>query len=184
MAAQTKESVPQKSSGTPSDLRAVVRALGRERRLEKCLREITEQVAELKRQEAIFRTELREVQRELAATPEWTDLARQLIQEATALESPHQEELSISNPSYVPRKDKQKLLVKIIKDYSNENPAAKKMSYTEIKRVLRDTYGIETASTGLFFRNELRAWAISGGTKNRAVLIPSPSVGLDWPQYS
>lgn len=165
---------------TATELRSIIRALVREKHLTRILSEITEELAQLRRRESTLRESLSEVQSSLAATPELTEVARQIMEEATTLRETRNEEFSIPNPSYVSQKDKKRLLVKIVEDYRNENPTAEAMSYAEIKRVLRDTYGIETASTGLFFRNELRGWQTRGGNKNKAVIIPPQAHRPNW----
>lgn len=167
-------------TGTASELRSIIQALVREKHLTRILSEITEELAQLRRRESTLRESLSEVQSSLAATPELTEVARQIMEEATSLRETPNEEFSIPNPSYVSQKDKKRLLVKIVEDYRNENPTAEAMSYAEIKRVLRDTYGIETASTGLFFRNELRGWPTRGGNKNKAVIIPPQAHRPNW----
>ena len=78
--------------------------------------------------------------------------------------------LNIYNPNYVTTDDKEKLLEKILEDYKSENPKAKSMSFSNIKNVLLNRYKIETQSTAMFFRNQIREYETTGGNKNKAVV--------------
>ena len=79
--------------------------------------------------------------------------------------------VAIPNPKYVTADAKRELLTKILHDHRQENPEAQGMSYSAIKSVLQSRYGIETASAGLFFRNELKEWKTVGGNKNKSVVL-------------
>jgi hypothetical protein len=76
----------------------------------------------------------------------------------------------------VTTEDKEKLLDKVLADYVAENPKAKTMSFTAIKRVLANRYKIDTQSAGLFFRNQLKAFDTEGGNRNKMVLIGTKTV--------
>ena len=79
--------------------------------------------------------------------------------------------LDIYNSNYVTIDDKEKLLEKILEDYKSENPKAKSMSFSNIKNVLLNRYKIETQSTAMFFRNQIREYETTGGNKNKAVVL-------------
>ena len=68
------------------------------------------------------------------------------------------------------------LLNKILADSLAENPRAKTMSFTAIKRVLANRYKIDTQSAGLFFRHQLKVFDTEGGNRNKMVLIGSKRV--------
>ena len=72
--------------------------------------------------------------------------------------------------------DKEKLLDKVLADYVAENPKAKTMSFTAIKRVLANRYKFDTKPAGLFFRNQLTAFDTEGGNRNKMVLIGTKTV--------
>ena len=80
------------------------------------------------------------------------------------------------NPVYVATENNEKLLDKVLADYVAENPKAKTMSFTAIKRVLANRYKIDTQSAGLFFRNQVMVFDTEGGNRNKMVLIRTKRV--------
>ena len=158
-------------STAASQLQAVSKALVRERQLENWRKEIADGIATLLSQQKHAENEAVEVQAVLDADPELTAVARQLMKEAGDLKGSGDDEFSIYNPNYVTSDDKRKLLAKILRDFHRENPNADTMSFAAIKAVLKNRYGIETASAGLFFRSEIKDWETRGGNKNKSVLL-------------
>lgn len=157
-----------KPSRAASQLRAVGKALARELEVRASAKEIAGKLAALQKQQEAAEKELTALQEILGADPDLTATAREMMQKAAAA---HGGGVAIPNPKYVSSDRKRELLLRILRDYSQENPGADVMSYAAIKSVLRSRYGIETASAGLFFRNELREWESKGGNKNKSVLL-------------
>lgn len=157
-----------KPSRAASQLRAVGRALARELEVRASAKEIAGKLAALQRQQEAAERELTALQEILDADPELTAIAREMMQKAAAARVGG---VAVPNPKYVSSDRKRELLLQILRDYSRENPGAEDMSYGAIKGVLRSRYGIETASAGLFFRNELKGWQSKGGNKNKSVVL-------------
>lgn len=98
------------------------------------------------------------------------------MSDALKLQGAGDGDFAVYNPAHVTTEDKEKLLDKIIADYLAENPKAKTMSFTAIKRVLANRYKIDTKSAGLFFRNQLTAFDTEGGNQNKMVLTGTKRV--------
>ena len=160
-------------SKAASQLEALGKALARERQLQNWQKELADKIATLESQQKHAEREAAEIQKILDADPELTVVARQMMQQAISLQGAGDDEFAIYNPNYVTSDDKKKLLVKILRDFHLENPDADAMSFSAIKSVLRSRFKIETASAGLFFRNELKHWETKGGNKNKSVLLKS-----------
>ena len=158
-------------SKAASQLETLGKALARERQIQNWQKEIADKIATLESQQKHAEREAAEIQRILEADPELTAVARQMMQQAISLQGAGDDEFAIYNPNYVTSEDKKKLLVKILRDFHNENPSAETMSFAAIKNVLKSRYKIETASTGLFFRKELKDWQTRGGNKNKSIVI-------------
>ena len=92
--------------------------------------------------------------------------------------------VAIPNPKYVTADAKRELLLRVLHDHRQENPEAQGMSCSAIKRVFRSRYGIETASAGLFFRNELKEWKTRGGNKNKSVVRKGDKTRTESPEMS
>ena len=103
-------------------------------------------------------------------------VAREMMSDALKLQGAGDGDFAVYNPAHVTTEDKEKLLDKIIADYLAENPKAKTMSFTAIKRVLANRYKIDTKSAGLFFRNQLTAFDTEGGNQNKMVLTGTKRV--------
>jgi len=161
----------QKPSRAASQLQAVSKALIRERQVRAWAKELAEKVATLQRQRQDAEQELTSIQEILNADPELTAIARQMMKKAVATGGGRSSGIAIPNPKYVTSDAKRELLLRILQDHRQENPAAQEMSYSAIKGVLRSRCGIETASAGLFFRNELKGWKTRGGNKNKSVVL-------------
>jgi hypothetical protein len=157
-----------KASRAASQLRAVSKALARELEVRASAKEIATKLATLQKQREGVDKELAALQEILNADPELTAIAREMMTKAAAARGGG---VAIPNPKYVSSDQKKQLLLRILRDYGRENPGAEGMSYAAIKSVLRSRYGIETASAGLFFRNELREWESRGGNKNKSVVL-------------
>ena len=161
----------QKPSTAASQLRAVSKALARDRHVRAWVKEIEDKIAALQKQREKADKELAAMQEILNADPDLTAIVREMLKKAVAARGGKTGALAIQNPNYVSSEEKQELLLRILRDYSRENPDAEDMSYAAIKAILRSRYGIETASAGLFFRNELKEWESKGGNKNKSVLL-------------
>jgi hypothetical protein len=144
-------------------------ALAREASLQASVKEIAEKLASLQKQKEAADKELADLHEVLNADPDLTDTAREMMKKAAAARG--RGGLVIPNPKYVSSNQKKELLGRILRDYSQENPGAAGMSYAAIRDVLRSRYDIETASAGLFFRNELRGWETRGGNRNKSVVL-------------
>ena len=158
-----------KPSKAASQLRAVGKALAREREVRASAKEIADKLAALQKQQEAAGKELAALQEILSADPDLTAIAREMMKKAALARG--RGGVAIPNPKYVSSDQKKALLLSILRDYSQENPRSEGMGYAAIKSVLRSRYGIETASAGLFFRNELREWESKGGNKNKSVLL-------------
>ena len=161
----------QKPSKAASQLRAVSKALARERHVQAWAKEIADRIAALQKQQEAAANELAAIQKILNADLDLTAIAREMTKKAVSPRRARNVAFAIQNPKYVSSDEKRELLLRILRDYSQENPRAEGMSYSAIKSVLRSRYGIETASAGLFFRNELKEWESKGGNKNKSVLL-------------
>lgn len=157
-----------KPSRAASQLRALSRALARESELRASAKEIADKLAALQKQQHAANREIAALQEILSADPELTEIAREMMKKAAAARVG----FAIQNPKYVTSDQKKELLFRILRDYSREHPEAEGMSYAAIKGVLRSRYGIETASAGLFFRNELKDLKTTGGNRNKRVSLP------------
>jgi hypothetical protein len=160
-------------SKAASQLEALGKALARERQLQNWQKEIADKIATLVSQQKHAEREAAEIQSVLDADPELTAVARHMMQQAIRLQGAGDDEVAIYNPKYVTSEDKKRLLVKILRDFHHDNPSAETMSFAAIRNVLKSRYRIETASTGLFFRNELKEWQTRGGNKNKSVVLES-----------
>ena len=161
----------QKSSRAASQLQAVSKALIRESQVRAWAKELADKIATLQRQRQHAEQELTSIQEILDADPELTAIARQMMKKTVATGAGRSGGIAIPNPKYVTSDAKRELLLRILQDHRQENPEAQGMSYSAIKSVLQSRYGIETASAGLFFRNELNEWKTKGGNKNKSVVL-------------
>jgi hypothetical protein len=161
----------EKQSDAAAQLRAVSKALVRERQLENWQKELSDKIATLQKQQKAATAESEELQKVLDADPDLTAVARQMMAKAVELRGSGDDEVAVYNPKYVTADDKQALFLKILRDHHNENPEADGMSYAAIRRVLENRYKIKSASAGMFFRNELKGWKTRGGNKNKEVLL-------------
>jgi hypothetical protein len=160
-----------KPSRAASQLQAVSKALIRERQVRAWAKELADKVATLQKQRQTAERELASIQEILDADPELTAVARRMMQKAAPAAGGRSAGVAIPNPRYVTADAKRELLTKILHDHRQENPEAQGMSYSAIRQVLQSRYGIETASAGLFFRNELKEWKSVGGNKNKSVVL-------------
>ena len=161
----------QRQSRAASQLHAVSKALARERQVRAAAKEISGKIAAFQKQLEAAKSELAAIQETLDADPDLTAIARQIMEKAVA-RGAETSTVFIRNPSYVSAEDKRKLLLKILRDHLREHPEAAGMSFAAIKGVLRSRYSIDTASAGLFFRNELKEWKTAGGNRNKSVVLP------------
>ena len=161
----------QKPSKAASQLQAVSQALARERQVLARMKGIGEQIAALEKKREAAEREIAEVHKTLIADPELTAIARQMLKKTALLGVSGSGDFVVSNPRYVTAEDKRKLLSMILADYGREHPGADGMSFAAIKQVLQSRYSIETASAGLFFRDELRKWRTKGGNRNKSVFL-------------
>jgi len=159
----------QKPSKAASQLHAVSKALMREGEVLAKAQEISEQIAALGKKRAAAEREISEIRGILNADPELTAIARQMMKKAASAAMTG--DLVVTNPRYVTAEDKRRLLAKILADYGREHPGADGMSFAAIKSVLQSRYSIETASAGLFFRDELKKWMTKGGNRNKSVVL-------------
>jgi hypothetical protein len=160
----------QKPSKAASQLEAVSKALVREQQVRNWVKEIASKIVTLEKQQAAAVRELAAIQAILNADPDLTAIARQMMEKAVALQEAASAQVVVKNPRYVSSDSKKKILLEILGDFRQENPDADGMSYAAIKSVLLSRYGIETASAGLFFRNELKVWKTIGGNRNKRVV--------------
>jgi len=160
-----------KPSTAASQLRAVSAALVRERQVRDTARELAAKVASLQKQREATKKELAWIREILASDPDLTAIARRMMRNSVPQKEGGSTDVVISNPNYVSSGDKRKLLMKILRDFSQENPDADGMSFAAIKSVLQSRYQIETASAGLFFRNELKDLKTTGGNRNKRVSL-------------
>lgn len=161
----------QKPSRAASQLQAVSKALVRERQVQNWAKEIADKIATLQKQREAAEREMAEIQEILNADPDLTAIARQMMKKAVTGRGTGDGDFVVYNPKYVASDDKQRLLEKILQDYIRENSGSDGISFSAIKSVLRNRYGIETASAGLFFRNELKKYKTKGGNKNKSVVL-------------
>ena len=161
----------QKPSKAASQLEAVSKALILERQVRAWAKELADKITRLQKQRQAAEQELTSIQETLDADPELTAIARQMMRKTVAARGGRNSGFAIPNPNYVTSDAKRELLLKILQNHRQENPEAQGMSYSAIKSVLRSRYGIETASAGLFFRNELKEWKTRGGNKNKSVVL-------------
>jgi len=161
----------QKPSKAASQLQALSKALTMERQLHAMARDLTDKISRLQKQKETVEVELSAIQQTLNADPDLTLIARQLMQKASAAGGGRKGGLAILNPKYVRSDAKRELLLRILQDHRQENPEDQEMTYLAIKSVLQSRYGIETASAGLFFRNELKKCRSKGGNKNKSVVL-------------
>lgn len=152
-------------------LRAISKALISRVQTANWKKELLDKMETLQRQLKAAERKEEEIERVLSASPSLTKVAEELMGRAATLKGAGDGELSVYNPNYVSREDKKLLLVKILRDYHKEHPEADGVPYKAIKAVLANRYKIETASAGLFFRNELQEWESRGGTKNKEVVL-------------
>jgi len=164
--------VSKKKGDAATQLKAIGGALKRERQLENWLSEIRDQLDRLQRQHDHAEREMTDLRAVLDADPALTAAAREMMQSAVELTGAGDEELRVYNPNYVTAEAKKQLLAKILRDYQVENPGQDAMGFAEIREVLKNRYKIETASAGLFFRNEIRDFETRGGNKRKFVVLP------------
>jgi hypothetical protein len=160
-----------KPSKAASQLRAVSVALVRERQVRCTARELAAKIVSLQKQREAAEKELAEIHDILAADPDLTAIARRMMRNSVPGKEGGPSDVVISNPNYVSSGDKRKLLMRILQDFRQENPDADGMSFTAIKSVLQSRYQIQTASAGLFFRNELKDLKTTGGNRNKRVSL-------------
>lgn len=172
MPTNQKGSVRPKTSKAASQLRAVSVALVRERQVRDTARELAAKIVSLQKQREAAEEELAEIRGVLAADPDLTAIARKMMGNSVPAKDGGSSDVVISNPNYVSSADKRRLLMRILQDFRQENPDADGMSFTAIKSVLQSRYQIETASAGLFFRNELKDLKTTGGNRNKRVSLP------------
>lgn len=161
----------QKPSKAASQLNAISKALGSEREVLARRKEISAQIAALEKKREAADREIADINRILTADPALTAIARQMMKQAASVSISGNGDFVIANPRYVSAQDKQRLLSTILADYGREHPGAEGMSFAAIKQVLKVRYGIETASAGLFFRDEVRKWRTKGGNRNKSVIL-------------
>lgn len=161
----------QKTSIAASQLQAVSKALVREEQVQARAKELTGKIARLQEELDAAKQELAAIEEILNNDPELTAAARQLMEEVLRVIAQERRDVVIANTNYVTADEKRELLFRILEEYRQENPEAPTMSYAAIKSALKSRYGIETASAGLFFRNELKEWKTQGGNKNKSVLL-------------
>ena len=166
-----------KSTKPAAQLKAVSDALVRERQIKNWQKEISDKISTLKKQQDASKRELEEVETILNQDPELTSVAREVMQKALELQGSGDTELSVYNVNYVSAEDKEKLLLKILRDYALQNPSADSMPYRAIRNELVHRFKIDTPSTGLFFRNELKSMTTKGGNKNKAVVLKRGKLG-------
>lgn len=159
----------QKPSKAASQLHSVSKALMREGEVLARAQEISEQIRTLERKLEASEREISEIRKILNADPELTAIARQMMKKAASAAMTG--DVVVANPRYVTAEDKRRLLAKILADYGREHPGAEGMSFAAIKGVLQSRYSIETASAGLFFRDELKKWMTKGGNRNKRVIL-------------
>lgn len=152
-------------------LRAISKALVRRHQLQNWKKELLDKKEVLDRQIVVAEKEENQVEEVLSSAPELTSIAQELLGKGAELRGAGDDEIAIYNPGYVSSADKERLLLKMLKDYHKEHPEAEGMPFSTIKAVLKNRYKIETGSAGLFFRRELKNWDTAGGTKNKMVLL-------------
>lgn len=170
-----------RTSKAAAQLAAISRALIRQPQLREFTKELKRKIGVLQQQLRKAEDDLDSIAGILAADPDLTAVAREIAARTAQPAGPRNAGVSIRNPKYVSSEEKRALLLRILRDYSEEHPEAEEMSYGAIKSVLSSRYGIETASAGLFFRNELGEWESRGGNKNKRVVIKTGPV---WDQES
>jgi hypothetical protein len=161
----------QKPSKAATQLQAVSKALGRELEVLARKKEINTQIAALEKKREAADREIADIHRILSADPALTAIARQMMKKAASVAMPGGGDFVVANPRHVTAEDKRRLLSKILADYGREHPGADGMSFAAIKQVLQSQYSIETASAGLFFRDELKNWRTKGGNRNKSVIL-------------
>jgi hypothetical protein len=62
--------------------------------------------------------------------------------------------------------------IKSLSDFKRANPAAKTISYTDVKNTLAETYKIKTRSIANFFLGILSDYETVGGNRNKAIVLP------------
>jgi hypothetical protein len=161
----------QKSSKAASQLHAVSKALAREREVLAKRKGIVEQISALEKKREAVEREISELHKILNADPELTAIARQMMKKTVSAGASGSGDFVLANPRYVSAEDKRRLLSRILADYGRENPGADGMSFSAIKHVLLSRFNIETASAGLFFRDELKKYRLRGGNRNKSVIL-------------
>lgn len=166
------ESAPmpsKKQLDSAAQLKAISKALMRERQIENWQKELKDKIATLESQYASSERQLEEQQAVLGIDPALTTVAREMLSEA--LEKQSGDDFQIYNPNYVTSDDKEKLLANILSDFKAENSDLNKMPFGMIKAILKSRYKIETPSAGLFFRNQLKNYETTGGNKSKFVCL-------------
>ncbi len=165
-----------KKSAAAEQLAAIKAALRREIQLNNAIKEVDDKIVVLQRQRTSLMQEQENLQDVLAADPEMTAISRQMMADALKLQGAGTTDFAIYNPKYVSSEDKEKLLEKILADYAAENEGnrlVKGMPFSAIKAVLANRYGIQTDSTGVFFRNQIKDYELVGGNRNKKILLHS-----------
>lgn len=154
-----------------AQLDELAKALREEKQNQNWLKELEDKLETLQSQKKVALRKLEEIQAVLDRDPALTAVARKLMKTALEQAGAGDEEFSVYNPKFVTKHDKQRLLVKILRDFKKENPKASGMSFTAIRNVLVHRYKIETPSAGLFFRNEVKLFDTVGGNRNKEIVL-------------
>ena len=159
-----------------AQLDELAQALREEKQNRNWLKELEDKLVTLQSQKKVALRKLAENQAVLDRDPALTAVARKLMKTALEQAGAGDAEFSVYNPKFVTKHDKQRLLVKILRDFKKENPKADGMSFTAIRNVLLNRYNIETPSAGLFFRNEVKLFDTVGGNRNKQIVIDVPKL--------
>ena len=149
----------------------IKKALRREMQYENALREIDDKIETLGRQKAAIEREKGNLAEIFEKDADMTAIAREMMEQALELQGKGSGGVKVYNPKYVTQKDKHALLIQVLEDWAAENKSSDGMPFTAIKDVLKNRYGIDTESTGMFFRNQLKEYETEGGSRNRKVML-------------
>jgi len=138
------------------------------RQIEIWNREISEQIAKLERQQRHADEESAEIQSKLDG--EFAELSK--VAELFSTSAVPDTALTLEETKYVTKDKKELLFKKILSDFKRANPAAKTISYTDVKNTLAETYKIKTRSIANFFLGILSDYETVGGNRNKAIVLP------------
>ena len=74
--------------------------------------------------------------------------------------------------NYVTEEQKKTLLLKLFSEYLALNPRSTRVPFSWLKKTLDNQYNIKTRSVSNFFTKLLPQYKLTGGNRNRCVVVP------------